>query len=553
MTRISACFVAALLTAAAVTSARQQPRDGATTTQAATATIRGRVTAAATDRPLHRVRITLNGALANPPTTVTDTRGIYELTSVPAGTYSITATRAGYLTLQYGQRRPREAGRTLDVKAGETIEGIDLALPKGSVIAGRITDELGEPAPGARVEATEFRYIRGQRVLVAARIATANDTGEYRLGGLEPGTYQVRATAAEVWESDDGQQTLTYAMTYYPGVTAAEQPQAVNVPLGQEVSGIDIRLVAGRAARVTGVVEGAGGEPIANQVVNLDNIGRSVGGALWFAAGAGSTRTDAQGAFEFPKLPPGEYMAYSGDQKNSVAVRAIVSDGDVQHIVLTPRRGTAIRGTVRSDEETPPPFPPARLRLLPISADPKDVLPGWNAARERGLGANWTFEVSEADGKYLFRVAGLPPDWMLKSVTLSGRDITDVPLTVTGGAADVDGVQVVFSRKGGRIAGDVVDSAGAAAPDTTVIVFPDDSALWGLASRYVKAARPDRAGRFTVGGLPAATYRVAALDLVIEGQWEDQEFLRSLQRIASRIQLGEGATETVKVTVAEAR
>ena len=46
MTRISVCVVAALLTAAAVTSARKQPRDGATTTQAATATIRSRVTAA---------------------------------------------------------------------------------------------------------------------------------------------------------------------------------------------------------------------------------------------------------------------------------------------------------------------------------------------------------------------------------------------------------------------------------------------------------------------------------------------------------------------------
>lgn len=43
-------------------------------------------------------------------------------------------------------------------------------------------------------------------------------------------------------------------------MTAAEQPQAVNVPLGREVSGIDIRLIGGRAARVTGVVEDARGE-----------------------------------------------------------------------------------------------------------------------------------------------------------------------------------------------------------------------------------------------------------------------------------------------------
>ena len=558
MSRTTACALLAVLLTAAGTAARQQPRDPAATRPAqsgveGTATIRGRITAAATDRPLHRVRITLNGALANPPTTVTDTRGVYELTNVPAGSYSMTATRAGYLTLQYGQRRPREAGRTLEVKAGDTIEGIDLALPKGGVIAGRVTDELGEPAPGVRVEATELRFIRGQRVPVAARIATASDTGEYRLSGLEPGAYQVRAAAREIWDSDDGKQALTYAVTYYPGVTAAEQPQAVNVPLGQEVSGIDIRLIAGRAARITGVVEAASGEPLADQVVNLDNIGRTIGGAVMSAQGAGSTRTDKQGAFEFPKLPPGEYMAYSGDQKNRVAVRVIVSDGDVQHVVLSPRLPTSIRGTVRSDDESPLPFPAARVRLVPVSADPQSVLPAWGEAREQTIRPDWTFQVTDADGKYLFRMTGLPPDWMLKAVLHGGTDITETPLTVTKGTADVQGMQVVLSRKGARITGNVVDRPGSPAPDTTVIVFADDPSLWGLASRYVTAVRPDKTGRFTVGGLPAATYRVAALDFVIEGQWEDQEFLRGLHKTAARIQLEEGATGTLKVTVEEAR
>jgi hypothetical protein len=96
--------------------------------------------------------VTLNGAVANPPTAVTDTRGEFELTDVPAGSYALTATRAGYLTIQYGQRRPREAGRTLEVAAGQTVERIDMALPRGAVLAGRIVDETGDAAPGVRVE-----------------------------------------------------------------------------------------------------------------------------------------------------------------------------------------------------------------------------------------------------------------------------------------------------------------------------------------------------------------------------------------------------------------
>src|SRR5687767_4541921 len=78
----------------------QQPRDGAPPATG-TAAIRGRIVSATTGQPLHRVRITLNGPLANPPTTVTDTHGNYELTNIPAGSYTLSAARAGFLTLQY--------------------------------------------------------------------------------------------------------------------------------------------------------------------------------------------------------------------------------------------------------------------------------------------------------------------------------------------------------------------------------------------------------------------------------------------------------------------
>jgi hypothetical protein len=118
----------------------------------------------AAGEPLHRVRVALNAPTPNPPASVTDTRGEFEITGVPTGSYYLSATRAGYLTIQYGQRRPREAGRTIHVKSGETLEGINFALPRGAVLAGTITDDVGEPYQGVRVEAVEFRYVRGRRV-----------------------------------------------------------------------------------------------------------------------------------------------------------------------------------------------------------------------------------------------------------------------------------------------------------------------------------------------------------------------------------------------------
>src|SRR5687767_14225725 len=120
----AAAVVCGLLFAGQATPPRDRP-----VTAPANAVLRGRVVAAATGEPLHRVRVTLNTANPNPPSAVTDTRGQFEMT-VPAGSYSMTATRAGYLSIQYGQRRSREAGRAIELRAGDVLEGVDMALPR---------------------------------------------------------------------------------------------------------------------------------------------------------------------------------------------------------------------------------------------------------------------------------------------------------------------------------------------------------------------------------------------------------------------------------------
>jgi hypothetical protein len=529
------------------------PQRDRTALAAAGGTIRGRVVAAATQQPLHRVRVTLRASDPNAPATVTDTRGLFQLRNVPPGNYTLTAARAGYLTIQYGQRRPRESGRSFDIKAGEVLEGIDLAMYKGGVISGRVIDETGEPTPNVRVEAVEMRYMRGRRVPVAAKITTTNDAGEYRLSGLDPGQYQVRAATTDVWESDDGKNTYVYALTYYPGVTAAERPETVTVAIGQEASGTDLRLVPGPAASVTGMLVGANGEPMAGEVIALDRITRGTGGALVSAGVGGSTKTDAKGAFVFSKLAAGEYMVYTGAQTQRVSLPVLLNPGETRAVTLTPRRATAIAGAIRTDDATPVPFPPARLRIEPIVADADSALPVWGAPRGEPPRADWTFRIAGMNGAYVFRIAGLPDDWALHSVTLGDRDVTDTPLTLAAGAPDVTGLQLVLTHNGATVSGTVTDPAGAAAPDASVILFAEDPARWTLASRYIKVARPDNAGKFRMAGVLPGVYRAAAREAVIDGQWEDPEFLRALIKDAVRVELAARGDETLKLTVGPPR
>lgn len=121
---------------------RQPPRDAAR--PVATARILGRVVAADTGQPLRKaqVRIAANDAKVN-RTTTTDAQGRYEFKELPAGRYTVAATKGSFVTAIYGQRRPFEPGKPVDVSAGQAFDKIDLALSRGAVITGQVVDEFG--------------------------------------------------------------------------------------------------------------------------------------------------------------------------------------------------------------------------------------------------------------------------------------------------------------------------------------------------------------------------------------------------------------------------
>lgn len=529
------------------------PRDKPATQAAGTAVVRGRITSAATGEPLHRVRVTLNGQTPTPPTAVTDTRGEFEITNVAAGSYSLTATRAGYLSLQYGQRRPREAGRTLELSAGQILEQINMALPRGSVLAGVVTDDTGDHYPAVRVEAVELRYIRGRRMPVQATSTLTNDLGQFRLSGLQPGTYFLRASTTDTWEGDDGKGTHAYAPTYFPGVTAFNEAQSLSVGIGQQMPSLDFSLRPGRAALITGVMQNANGEAMASQTINLSIATRGVGGALFSTGGGGSARTDANGSFEFANLAPGEYVLSSGGDAERVSLSVTVADGDVRSVVLMPLKPSIVRGTIVTDDGSVPPFLPGRLRVTPIAADPEALLPSFTGPGASDIGRDWSFRIFNISGNYLFRITGLPAEWMLGAVLLKGRNFADLALNVPPGIAETSGVEIVLTRKGGRIGGQVVDSEGAPAPDSTVVVFAAAPARWTIASRFVRAVRPDNAGKFSIAGLPPATYHAIAQDFVADGQWEDPDFLNALRPRALRLEVREAAAETVTLKLERPR
>ena len=156
--------------------------------------ITGRVLASDNGRPVKRARVFITAAeLPGGRGMLTDDGGGFDFTELPAGRYTLTVSKTGFVSLSYGQRRPLQAGTPLQLADGEQLKGIQFQLPRGSVIGGRVLDEDGDAMPGVMVRVMRYQYQQGARSLTPAGNAQTDDKGQYRVWGLMPGDYYVNA------------------------------------------------------------------------------------------------------------------------------------------------------------------------------------------------------------------------------------------------------------------------------------------------------------------------------------------------------------------------
>ena len=184
---------------------------------AGTAIIRGQVTSD-TGIPVRRAQVRANvSGMPGGRVASTDTEGRFELRDLPAGQWSLTASKPGYVTQRLGQRRPFETVSPVQLADGQRVDGANFALLRGGVINGRVQDDLGDPIANVRVRVQRSQMFEGRRRLVNVGVDDeSDDTGAFRLYGLAPGDYYVSATL-RANTFDSSADASGYAATYYPG------------------------------------------------------------------------------------------------------------------------------------------------------------------------------------------------------------------------------------------------------------------------------------------------------------------------------------------------
>lgn len=531
---------------------RATPRD-ALPEKKGTAVIRGKVTSAENGRPLRRVQVSISSPeLSEARSVSTNSLGVFEARDLPAGRYTVTANRSGYLRLQYGQRRPGEAGRPFPLGEGERAENIDLVLPRMGVIAGRVTDEAGEPLANVSVFPMQIRYFRGKRrVVPIGGQARTDDTGQFRLLALEPGEYYVMGTTRETWTMEGNEnERVGFGPTYYPGTMAISDAQRVKVGLGQEIAPVDFAMVPGRAATIGGTATTASGMPLAGEQVSMSQEFAGPGWSSMF--GFGGAKVAADGTFTIKNVGPGEYklsVRTPGSKERpseSAAATISVTGADIEGVSLVAGSGGSIAGRVVTDTGALPSFPLARLTVSARPVDPDTTYQRFSEDNGR-VKEDWTFELTDVAGAQKLSVGPLPTGWAVKSIDHAGRDLADAPIEVRHGQR-LDGVTVVVSNRLPTVAGALVDRNGQPA-EGTVILFTEDESRWGETSRLVRTARPDAAGGFEMRLVPPGDYLIAGVEYVRNGDWEDPEYLQRLRDGATKLTLADGAAKSVTVVL----
>jgi protocatechuate 3,4-dioxygenase beta subunit len=557
------------------TFAQAPPRDrAAAEAPAGTARIRGQVVAADTGTPLRRAQVRASSTTIRlTRLTTTDAEGHYEFLNLPAGRYTITVTKAGYVGLEFGQRRPFEGGRPLDLTDAQVAEQMDFALPRGSVIAGRITDETGDPIIGASVQAMRYQYLPGgrRRLQSASQMwlsGMTNDLGEYRLFGLMPGTYVVSALGNNMGVVSLTQATPLagglgaidtrdgFIQTYFPGTASLAEAQPVLVNLAEEANA-SFSLTTGRLSRISGTVRHSDGRPATGSHVSLrpDFL---TGGEM---GGWGNSAVAPDGSFSFANVPPGQFalevmqataLPAGGEPARSpefARMSIAVGGNDISGVALITKPGITISGRVLFPGKMPATVDGAPLRVTAASANPEEFGRSTLFRPDNGLiDETGRFQIRDVSGQVLFRLSGLPVNLALRSVTLNGVDITDRPYDTVNG--DLAGLALAIGEPS-RVNGTARNARGEPVRDFRIALFPANAKPTLLTSRFVRTAGADPNGRFDVMQLPAGEYVGAAVESFEQGEEWDPALQQRLLPAARRFAVKEGQTVTIELPYLE--
>lgn len=396
-----------------------------------------------------------------------DADGRFQLDALPAGTFRVVASHP-----------PHAPGLsellTLDGTAART--GVVVKLNDGVTVKGVVVTGAGSPMVGAEVRLVNVSA--GGSVGTGARRTQSDTDGQFILHGVARG--RVALSARHERGASD----------------------VVEIATGGGAA-VEVKLVIGRTATISGRVVDSGGEPIEAALIalNPDRVSATkMSSSEWLLAGAREEVSDGSGNFVIGGLAPGRYElrasragAGAGGPGRERLSDPTFAEAGARGVVLVVPAAARLIGRVVRKGGSPPSFSVA-------------------------LGARTPIPFASGDGA--FSLDDLPPvqmDVTIRGLGFMPKTIPAVKLSA-GATTDLGTIEV---EPGRTISGRVV-AGGAAVAGATVragrMLFGDGSSQKGalfanLGGENTRESETDDRGEFVLLGVGANKLFVSAESL----------------------------------------
>ena len=518
-------------------------------------TIGGTVVDAVSGQPLKGADVKLRAVpresdpIPQSQSTSTDAGGRFVFEGVSPGRYNVFASHDGYVDNTRDGAWTR--AKSMSVASGQHINDVVFRLLPNGAFTGHITNEAGKPLRGVSVQAMKSSYPHGRRELHDVAHAATNDAGEYRITGLAPGKYYIRAKPPASLKAKPGS-NKSYVPLYYPATNDQSHSVALVLRAGEELVGIDMTLAPVHTVQIRGTVINARTSLPSKEaeVTLLSDQGETV-----FLPGKNFS-ADGQANFDLPSVPPGSYVIVAQQPSDFHEPRTMwgwtaveVKDGNVENVEVVVGPGVDVSGHIRIEGDTA--SDPSKQDLGKELSNMTGALEPQEATSLAHLTPDIDTASMKPDGTFIFREIPqgsyridffpVPAGYYLHST--GAVDVLETGVMVGLGHSPAV-LELVLSPGAGRIDGSV-ESDDQAVPGVSVVLVPDGKDRGQ--PNYYRQAITDQSGRFAMRNIVPGDYTLFAWEQIDRGAYFDPEFLAQYEDRGKAIHVEEGGQISVKL------
>jgi protocatechuate 3,4-dioxygenase beta subunit len=503
----------------------------------------------------------------------TDNDGRYRVTGLPQGLYLVNALSNAYVRSKNSVDFDTFKSVTLD--AGESRDGVDIALVRGGVITGRVVDAEGRPLIASSMNlqsVDEDGKSTGDFESTDWLMMRTDDRGVYRIYGLPAGRYIISAGG----DGASSHVKRKYPETFYPDATDRSEARIIEVKEGAEATGIDIRLGAGKDTYEAAgrVIDAETGQFLPRVWVTCMYAPDDKYGGPRYGRGVA---TDDEGRFSFTGLSTGRYELYLSNQwathrSRSAALvnnehynegtRFVIGDSDMGGLEIRANRGSTISGIVLIEGVNDPAIK-AKLQQAAVLVRITGQR-GSDGDRMDHPNRGQSGAKIAVDGR--FHLSGVAPGvasfelqndqeniFSIKRIERDGADIRNA--LEIGRSEQITGVRIILAHNDGTIRGQV-EIAGGKLPEgwqLNVSAYPVAATAGDRVNQAFQSAGgstfANEKGRFVIENLAAGEYELTLTPMkrVEHNQWSGES------EANHRVIVNSGAETTVKLTLDLAR